>query len=172
MLQGWVGGKNVGSKGRFAEAPKRQPRGVRAWVCRGKGLDSGVSPWCRLSVGGQGRGPEVARSVCGKRCQSRNPAPTAPPPGVSRKLPAGLSEGSPGVKRSSGWYAKSGGGAHHNRSPGRPGPSRSTHRARREQRPLARPADSSTPSPAGEPTCAGKKCRDVQPGAATESQPG
>lgn len=38
---------------------------------------------------GQGRGPEVARSVCGERRQSQNPAPTVPPPRVSRKLPAG-----------------------------------------------------------------------------------
>lgn len=104
MLQEWGGGKNTGSKGRFAEAQETATRGegVGMQGQGAKGPESAVSPWCLLSVGGQGRGPEVARSVCGERCQSRNPAPTAPPPGGSRKLPAGLSEGSPGVKRSSG----------------------------------------------------------------------
>lgn len=87
---------------------------------------------------GQGRGPEVARSVCGERCQSRNPAHTAPPPGVSRKLPAGLSEGSPGVKRRCGWCCE----VRRRRSP-RPepryaGPSRRTHGSRRES--SARPS--------------------------------
>lgn len=38
---------------------------------------------------GQGRGPEVARLVCGERCQSRNPAHTAPPPGGSPEASSG-----------------------------------------------------------------------------------
>lgn len=79
----------IALQGQIAEVPPRQPRGMRTWACRGKGLSSGFSPWFRLSVGDRGGDPEVTRSVCGETCQSQNPAHTAPPPGGFRKLPAG-----------------------------------------------------------------------------------